>query len=113
MATVPETQAFINEMAEPSLHSDEQNNTWLKASAKFVRLESQQIALVRGLLQEVEIVDVSDLPTEGLMQQVNAQRRIVGIIAENLRDMRGSQRILADQFAELCALAKNAGYTIP
>ena len=116
MATVSETQAFINELDTPSHHTKVQLKTWMKASAKVVRLQGQQIALLHGQLQEAIEVEPDDViagKMETLEQQVLAQGRILGNIAKEGRNLRTSRKLLAELVVELRALAKTAGYTIP
>ena len=54
MATVPETQALIDELATPSHHTNTQLDTWMRATAKIITKQGQQVALLRGQLQEAE-----------------------------------------------------------
>ena len=116
MANVSETQAFIDELAAPSLHTNAALRTWMKASATVVRERGQQIALLRGMIQEAEgeepNVEVAG-KMEGLIQQLDAQARILGNIAREGRGIRTSLGLFAGQVTEFRALASAAGYTVP
>ncbi len=116
MPTVPETQAFLTELKTPSVHTNVRLKKWLKTSATVVKLRGQQIALVRGLLQEAEGEEPSEVMVgkmETLMQQVDAQARILDNIARELRDLRGSLKDAQGLVGELRGLAQDAGYTLP
>ena len=116
MAIVPETQNLINEFAAPSHHTKAQLRTWTKGSAKVVRLQGQQIALLRGQLQEAIEVEPDDViagKMETLEQQVLAQDRILSNMAKESRNLRTSRNLLDEIIVELNALAESAGYTIP
>lgn len=116
MSTVPETQDFINELAAPSHHTNAQLGTWTRASAKVVTQQGQQLALLRGQLQEAEGQEPDAAiggKMETLVQQIDAQVRILGNIAREGRALRTSRKLMAEQVKELRTLAAAAGYTVP
>ncbi len=114
----PETQAFIDEMAAPSVHSAEALRAWSKACGRVIRDEGQQLAKMRGLLHEAERAEgegdgLIRGKLETIIQQLDAQARIIGTIATEERLFRVSRRLLAEQMVELHELAAAVGYKIP
>lgn len=113
MPQAPETEALLRELCGPTLCSEEELQTWIKATAVVVRTFGQELALLRGLLHDAE----DEEPTtevrgkmEALIQQIDAQTRILGIIAVEARSLRASRRLLAEQLKDFRELAKGAGY---
>jgi len=113
MATITETQDLLDELTGMTLCSHEELNVWTKETAQIVRKHGQQLALLRGLLHGAE----DEEPTtevrgkmESLLQQINAQARLLDRISSDVRDVRTSVRNLADRDGELRALAIEAGY---
>ena len=116
MATVPETQTLIDELTAPSHHTNAQLKTWMKATARIITKQGQQIALLRGQLQEAEDAEPTELvrgKMESLIQQLDAQQRILGNIAKEGRSLRISRQALAEIRIEFNVLAADAGYTVP
>ncbi len=110
-----ETQDLLDELATPTHHAGPALNTWVKATATIVRLRGQQIALLRGMIQEAEGTEL-DVPLLGkletLVQVPDAQARILNNIAKELRSFQGTRRQMQELVAELNVLAVAAGYTI-
>jgi hypothetical protein len=113
MATVTETQDLLDELAGMTLCSRDDLKIWTKQTAVIVKGYGQQLALLRGLVHDAE----DEEPTtevrgkmEAVVQQVNAQVRLLDRIASDVRDVRTSLRSLDRQGAELRALAVEAGY---
>ena len=116
MAPATETQTLIDELAAPSLHPHAQLRVWMKATARIITKQGQQIALLRGQLQEAEDAEPDGLvrgKMESLIQQLDAQQRILGNIAREGRALRSSRETLDVARAELNTLAADAGYTVP
>ena len=109
------TQALINELASPSHHTATQFAAWMKATSKVLRLRGQQIALLRGLLQESEGQE-PDVALVGKMETLahkfDAQARILDRIAIECREFRGALRDADGLEGELKTLAAAAGYTV-
>ena len=92
------------------------SRTWIKATAVVVRTFGQELALLRGLLHEAEDGEPTNVvrgKMEALIQQVDAQTRILESISKEARSLRVSRRILAEQREELLQLAADAGYEAP
>ena len=109
MAKAKETQALLDELANHSIHTHKQLATWLKASAEVLTLRGQQVALVRGLLQASELAEPDPVVAgklEGLIQQLDAQTRILGNIGAESRGLLTSEKILETQVAELRELTR-------
>ena len=113
MATVTETQDLLDELTAMTLCSRAELNAWTKETAVIVKCHGQQLALLRGLVHAAE----GEEPTtevrgkmEAVLQQVNAQVRLLERIASDVRDVRTSVRSLDHQDGELRALAEEAGY---
>lgn len=111
-----ETQAFLDELANPTHHTPANLRAWIKASAKIIRKEGQQIALMKGLMEEVGAVEDDRAITgkvDTMTQQVDAQAKIVSEIARLARKLRVSRQDFGDLSQDLRTLAEAAGYTLP
>ncbi len=116
MPKAPETQALIDEMESPSLHTGAELKEFGKGAATVVRLAGQQLALVRGLLQEAEESETDSAirgHLETITQQLDAQNRILGHIAKETRSLRISRELLAGSLRDLHVIAGEAGYEVP
>ena len=115
MATVAETQDLLNELTGMTLCSRVDLKAWTKQTAVIVKGYGQQLAFLRGLIQDAEgeePVTVIRGKMESLLQQVLAQTRLLERIATDVRDVRMSLRNLDERDAELRALAVEAGYDV-
>lgn len=113
MATVIETQDLLDELAGMTLCSRADLKAWTKQTAVIVKNYGQQLALLRGLIHDSEGEEpnaVVHAKLEAVIQQVNAQTRLLERIASDVRDVRTSLRSLDEQGAALRALAEEAGY---
>jgi len=113
MATVTETQDLLDELAGRTLCSRDHLKEWTKQTAVIVKCHGQQLALLRGLVHDAENEEPDAVvrgKMEAILQQVNAQVRLLERIASDVRDVRTSLRSLDEQGAALRALAVEAGY---
>lgn len=116
MANVTETQDLLDELAAMTLISPQNVRVWVKRTTRFVGAFGQQLALLRGLVHDAED---EELTTEvrgkmaAIIQQIDAETRIIGKISAEARSLRVSLEILGEQVAELRQLAGLAGYNVP
>ncbi len=116
MPKATETQKLIDELCAPTICQPIEVKGWIKDTTAIVGGFGQQLALVRGLVHDAD----DEEPTmevrgkmEAIIQQIDAQTRIIGKIAQEVRSLRVSLRLLAEQVSELRDLADAAGYVIP
>ena len=113
MATVPETQTLLDELFNLSIHTHAELRVWMKSSSEVIKLRGQQLALLRGLLDEAEADEPNGLvygKLEGMIQQIDAQTRLLGEITKDVRALRVSGKMLAEQALQFRVLAEEAGY---
>ena len=110
-----ETQDFIDEIETPSFYRHSQRLTMLKALSRALGADGQQVAKLRGLLQDAEMAEADDSLRgrfEMLSQALGAMQRQQGKIAEEARRLHSTSRAIADQWVEFKAAAADVGYTI-
>jgi len=109
MDAVPETRALIDELCGPTLCSEDELRAWMKGTTALVKTFGQHLALLRGMAHEAEVEERTTEvrgKMEGVIQQIDAQARIIGNIAKESRSLRVSLLLLHEQVAEL---AKETG----
>ncbi len=112
----PETIAFLQELKTPTHHTPAAMKAFSRGSAAILTKEGQQIALLRGLLDEVgENEDDANLAgkIETIIQQLDARARITSEITLRQRKLRGTTRDLVGYIQDFRAAAVAAGYTLP
>ena len=113
---VQETQDLLEELYEPTLCSASSLCSWMRDTTELVKTFGQQLALLRGLVHSADAEEPNPVvrgKMEAIIQQVDAQTRILGNITKEARSLRISRRSLLDQHAELLELAVEAGYEAP
>ena len=111
-----ETQDLLDELCGPTLCSEQELGTWMNDTTELVKTFGQQLALLRGLVHQAEDEEPTTVirgKMEAIIQQIDAQTRILGNVAKEARSLRVSRRSLQDQLVELLALADAAGYVVP
>lgn len=113
---VQETQDLLDELHGPTFCSTDTLCSWMTDTTELVKTFGQQLALLRGLVHQAE----DEEPTmavrgkmEAIIQQVDAQTRILGNITKEARALRISRRSLHEQHGEFLELAAEAGYEMP
>ncbi len=111
----PETQALLDELQTPTHHTPAALKIWMRASAQVARLQGQEVALLRGLLQE----SVGEEPSpvivgkmETLANQFDAQARILDTMAREGGALRRSMKDAGGLVGELRAMAAADGYMV-
>jgi len=110
------TQDLIDELCAPSLCSEMEIGNWMRDTTELVKTFGQQLALLRGLVHGADAEEMNEVvrgKMEVIIQQVDAQTRILGNVAKEARALRVSRRSLQEQRDELVVLAVAAGYEAP
>ena len=115
MATVQETQDFLDEMAAPSI----QTRAAVKSAAKpfqlAIGLLDQQAAIFRSLIMDSNIVE----PAVAITQKYNeydellkGQKRLIQEMQDRLRSLVQGARRTIELEQEIRDLAEAEGYTV-
>ena len=110
-----ETQNFIDEIERPSFYTHVQRKTMVTALSAALCDNGQQIAKLRGLLQDAEITEVDDSlrgRMEMLFQNLDALLRQNQKLADEARRLHQSSRFLAQQYADFKVEAVVLGYAV-
>ncbi len=111
-----ETQDFINEVETSSFYTHAQRVTMLKALSAALRENGQQLAKLRGLVQDAEMTEADDSLRgryESFVQVLGAMQRQQEKIADEGRRLYRASEDLKRQYVEFRTEASASGYTIP
>src|SRR5690242_20465499 len=115
MATVPETQALLDELKAPSIITAAQINAGVKNFAPGIGKVISEAGVLARLAQDSEIAE----PDDGLralygelFQKIGAMRRIGGEMERDTRDIVACMREVADVVQRIRTAAAALGYTI-
>ena len=110
-----ETQDFIDEIKTPSFYTHAQRKTIVKALSSALCDNGQQLAKLRGLLQDAEMTESDDSLRgrfEMLIQNLDALCRHNQKLADEGRRLHQTSKFLCEQYAEFKVDAAALGYTV-
>ena len=115
MATVPETQAFIDELNTPTVNTKAQVRVAMKPFQVEVNDMCQQLARTRRLLGESEMEEPSDAirsKFEGFDDSLRTGERLLTEIHKVIRETERHFRAMVVAENEIKDLAEAEGYTV-